>query len=183
MPHSIERRASAACVERGEQICTASTWPACSRFAASAAVDGTPNACASVPARSVLGSATPTISAPRRAAVRPVQWPIRPAPMIATRKSGRCRPPDFIRNVYRFYAGRRSYPSGRLRRDRLGQRETLFLMIFRFGIHEHMIDILTQQLVRQDEAHLDRMIRIIVAERAGASARVQTDIVLQIPLN
>ena len=49
----------------------------------------------------------------------------------------------------------------------------LDFLILRFSIHGQMIDIITEQLAAQQQPHLDRMVRVVVAEGAAAPDDVQ----------
>src|SRR6516165_8823351 len=97
MPASSARWASARWVDGGEQIWTASTRLTPRASDRSAATASTRNFCASAFARRLSGSTIATMSAPRRCAARPCQYPISPAPTIATRNGS-----DFLRKIRGF---------------------------------------------------------------------------------
>jgi len=56
-------------------------------------------------------------------------------------------------------------------------------MVLRFGVDRHVIQILAKQLASQQESHLNRVVRIVVAERTAASDGVYARVLLQVSLN
>src|SRR5262249_8256933 len=76
-----------------------------------------------------------------------------------------------------------SLPHARLHPDRPACASAYLLMVFGLQIDGQMIDILAEQLARQLQAHLDGVIRIVIAECAATPDRVEADAITKMSLN